>query len=730
MHRYVWILVAPTLACGDSGTVDTGTAETSTVDASSGLPTTTASTTDATSGPPTSGEPDSTTASLACVAPVECLVDVPECRTADCVDGTCVFQDMPEGTLLSDQIAGDCGAVACDGAGGTTVLPDPDDPEDDGVLCTLDTCDGTTPVHTPGMTACYTGDPETDGVGPCAPGVQACDDGGTPVGPCMGEVLPADEDCDPDHVDEDCDGQTNEEGLACVCAPDEQSACYTGEGGTQDVGPCHGGTAVCALDGLGFGPCEGEVTPDAEDCEPGLVDEDCDGQVNEDGAACVCGDGFVSAGEACDDGNTDDDDACSADCKQALAVLAVGTAAHHTCVRVTGGRVKCWGNNSSGELGRGDTEHRGDDPGEMGQALPYVDVGAGLVVVDITVANAGVCARFTDNRVKCWGSGGYLGLGDTENRGDDPGEMGDALPFLDFGAGRHAIDVQGTGYTYCALLDNARLKCWGGGSFGLLAIGNTQEDFGDEPGEMGDALPYLDLGPGVTVAGASLGEAVACALLTGGAVKCWGINDFGQLGLGDTDTRGDDPGEMGNALPAVPLGSGTVASVHTDRTFTCARFVDDSVRCWGNGMGLGIGDPDHHIGDQPNEMGANLPTVDLGGPASDLIVGSPYACARMVDDTIKCWGNGFRGCLGNGSENHLGDDPGEMGANLPVVDLGTGRKVVAYNSHYFSSCAILDDGSLKCWGDNLYGRLGLGDKDHRGDEPGEMGDNLPAVQVF
>jgi hypothetical protein len=74
-----------------------------------------------------------------------------------------------------------------------------------------------------------------------------------------------------------------------------------------------------------------------------------------------------------------------------------------------------------------------------------------------------------------------------------------------------------------------------------------------------------------------------------------------------------------------------------------------------------------------------------------------------------------------------------MGDALPPVDLGTGRTVTALASDvtlFPKSCAWLDDGSLKCWGYNETGDLGLGDIENRGDEPGEMGDALPTVKLF
>jgi hypothetical protein len=88
-------------------------------------------------------------------------------------------------------------------------------------------------------------------------------------------------------------------------------------------------------------------------------------------------------------------------------------------------------------LGLGDTETRGDEPGEMGDHLPIVALGAERSVLAIAASENGACALFATHEMKCWGenSHGELGLGDYNNRGDVPGEMDENLPVIDLGPG-------------------------------------------------------------------------------------------------------------------------------------------------------------------------------------------------------------------------------------------------------------------------------------------------------
>ena len=419
-----------------------------------------------------------------------------------------------------------------------------------------------------------------------------------------------------------------------------------------------------------------------------------------------------------------------------VQVRSISTYATHACAILENRTLECWGRNSSGELGVGDTNNRGDSPDEMGIFHPMVLLGTGRTVRSLAVGMGAehTCAILDTAQIKCWGKNnrGQLGLGDTNNRGDGLGEMGDALATVNLGTGRTARSVAvGVDFT-CAVLDNGTVKCWGNNEFGKLGLGNT-DSRGDGGGEMGDALPAVQLGSGRRATAVTVGALHACALLDNGTVKCWGYNAVGQLGIGDTVNRGDNAGEMGNVLPAVRLGTGRKArSISAGAFHTCALLDNGTVKCWGmNSDGsLGVGDKLPR-GFELGGMGNALPAVDLGAgrKARAISTGVAFTCALLDNGTVKCWGQNISGQLGMGDVISRGDNDEELGNYLPAIAVGGSRRVLAVSAGGFSTCALLDDRSLRCWGENSDGQLGRGDSSDRGDGPNEMGLNLKPVAL-
>ncbi|MEO0600956.1 MAG: hypothetical protein AAF211_05940, partial [Myxococcota bacterium] len=315
--------------------------------------------------------------------------------------------------------------------------------------------------------------------------------------------------------------------------------------------------------------------------------------------------------------------------------------------------------------------------------------------------------------------------------GDTEGSMGDALPPIALGTGRTAVRLFAGQAHVCALLDDGAAKCWGENASAELGLGD-REDRGNDAGEMGDALPDVDLGTGRAARMLALGDGHTCALLTDGGVKCWGDNTQGQLGVGDTETRGDEPGEMGDTLPDVDLGTGrTATALVAGGTFTCALLDDQTVKCWGSNASGSLGQGDTEArGDATGEMGDDLPPIDLGTGRTARRLAATYGsvCALLDDDRVKCWGSNSSGQLGQGDRLVRGSQTNQMGDDLMPVDLGAGvvEQVSGQGSVF---CARFVDGTVKCWGANQAGQLGVGDTDRRGDDPGEMGTALQPVDL-
>ncbi len=308
-------------------------------------------------------------------------------------------------------------------------------------------------------------------------------------------------------------------------------------------------------------------------------------------------------------------------------------------------------------------------------------------------------------------------------------EPAGAVPGTPRGA---AAVIAAGGAHSCARLANGTVKCWGSGNLGQLGQGNT-DTLGDQPGEMGNNLSAIDLGTGRTATAVAGGTTHTCALLDDGTAKCWGDGGNGQLGQGSTDNIGDQANDMGDNLPAIDLGTGRTATAITAGTsHTCVLSDDGTVKCWGDGGNGRLGQGNTaDIGDQPGEMGDNLPAIDLGTgrTATALAAGRRHTCARLDDGTVKCWGEGEFGQLGQGSTDDIGDQPNEMGDFLPPINLGAGRTATAITAGNAHSCALLDNGTMKCWGIGILGRLGQGSADNIGDQPNQMGDNLLPIAL-
>ena len=343
-------------------------------------------------------------------------------------------------------------------------------------------------------------------------------------------------------------------------------------------------------------------------------------------------------------------------------VVAVTAGLGHTCARTATGAVKCWGWNNFGQVGDGSTSDRRT-------AVPV----SGLTTGVIAVAAGGrhSCAVAAGGAAQCWGmnSSGQLGDGSTANRRT-------AAPVSGLTTGIVAVAVGA--YHSCAVAAGGALTCWGSNLWGGLGDGTFAST-------RLTPVPVSTLASGVVAVAA--GDGHTCALTAGGALKCWGHNNHGQLGDGSYTNRS-------TPVPVRSLASRVVA-VAVGGEHTCALTVEGAVKCWGANRYGQLGD---------GTTTDRLTPVPVGTLASGVVAvaaGWAHTCAVMAGGAVQCWGMNYNGELGDGSRI-------QRLTPVPVNGSEGGFVAVAANSGH--TCAVTADGAVWCWGGNDFGDLGDGSR--------------------
>ena len=243
----------------------------------------------------------------------------------------------------------------------------------------------------------------------------------------------------------------------------------------------------------------------------------------------------------------------------------------------------------------------------------------------------------------------------------------------------------------------------------------------------------MDLGDSFDAIRVYVGWYHTCAVSNLGESKCFGRNNNGQLGIGSTAQRGDGGNEMGNNLVAIDWGTDfEVEQMCLGFYHTCALSTNAEMKCIGNnGYGqLGYGYTTN-LGDSTSELGDALPVIDLGDDFDTVQIqcGSYFTCARSSNGEMKCWGEAENGQLGQGDTFRRGDESGEMGNSLPAINLGSGFEAATMTAGTDFVCALSTSGDIKCFGENGNGQLGYGDTSDRGKTPNTIGENVPTVDL-
>ena len=339
--------------------------------------------------------------------------------------------------------------------------------------------------------------------------------------------------------------------------------------------------------------------------------------------------------------------------------VAITAGMAHTCALLSDGTAWCWGLNETGQLGDGTVEQRTTPTAVSGLT--------GAVTID--AGPRFTCARLANGLVSCWGRNVEGQLGDGTN-------IDRLTPVPTVGL-TDAVAVAGGNTHTCALQANDLARCWGDNALGQLGNGTTS----------GSTVPQVVGGGGGTISARGLAAgsngSFTCARRADGTLACWGSNGAGQLG-----TSFGAQILSANTVPGVT----NVVAVSAGGGHTCALDADGAVWCWGSNVDGRLGDGTTTSRSQPAVVSG------LPGAAVAVSIGNRYTCALLHNGTVYCWGFNERGELGDGTPiSRL--VPGVVPGLEDVIGLATGT------AH---ACALLGSGQVSCWGLNEEGQVGDG----------------------
>ncbi len=339
---------------------------------------------------------------------------------------------------------------------------------------------------------------------------------------------------------------------------------------------------------------------------------------------------------------------------------SIAAGASHTCALTWDGGVKCWGSNSGGQLGDGTLTDRWQHASVTG-----LDSG----VQAIAAGSAHTCALTAEGGVKCWGWNAYGQLGD--------GTTTDRLIPVNVSGLSSDVQAIATGNTHtCALTVGGGIKCWGYNEFGQLGDISTTDRW--------TPVDVSEFPSGIQAIAA--GKSHTCALTTGGGVKCWGRNNYGQLGDEQFDNWRLTPVDVSGL-------SSDVQAIGAGDSHTCALTIDGGVKCWGYGDRNQLGD-----GTTGNMTWSPVDVKGLNNDVHAIAIGFTHSCALTRHGGVKCWGDNSSGQLGDGT----------ITARLTAVDvfgLSSGIRSISAGGRH--TCAMTAGSLPKCWGNNDDGQLGV-----------------------
>lgn len=336
-------------------------------------------------------------------------------------------------------------------------------------------------------------------------------------------------------------------------------------------------------------------------------------------------------------------------------ISSLGLGSHHTCVVNTDAQTLCWGKNSYGQAG---------DESLMSKFTPTLLAGAPDNTLSLSGGEEHTCAILGDSTAMCWGDNSQDNLG--------TGYRNEYAPVAVHGMGAGVASI-GAGVAHsCAVRADGSVRCWGSNDIGQLGDGTHYSR--STPTNVG--------GLGGFASDVSTRGNHTCVLTLGGAARCWGSNESGQLGIGDT---------ADSSIPVTPLGLGSgVSAIAAGGHHTCA-IVWGVVNCWGRNSSGQLGD---------NTTTGRLtptPVSNLTGTAIGLAAGDIHTCALLANGAVRCWGNNYEGQIGDGTG---------LNRSQPTPVVGLDNSVTALVAGDYHNCAITSTKAVVCWGESRDGELG------------------------
>jgi len=531
-------------------------------------------------------------------------------------------------------------------------------------------------------------------------GLFACADGKTnKARPCGNGVLDPNEQCDDFNSlpDDGCSASCEwEEGWDCGDALPTLCLAICGDGRVVGLEPCDDG-AMEPGDGC------------AADCtvETGWT---CEAMPS----VCIttCGDGARAPGiEACDDGNRTPGDGCSADCTpeagwtcddQVTSVCGAAACGDG----IAAGDEPCDGWDVPGP----DCVSLGFDSGTLACdaacALDTSDCarcGDGVCdaqescaqdcgAVQLSVGFAHSCALMASGRAWCWG---YNHAGQLGNA-----RVGAEACFLSIPCDSSPQEVLGLDDvvelhaglgTTCAIGSTGALKCWGSNQYGQLGDGMASHGVTCDTVDCSFAPVPVQLPVPMTAAAVTSGYYHSCALSHLGTVACWGSNQYGELGDGTASHGTTCESADCSRLPVQVAGLTGVLMITAAGQFTCALRDNGSVWCWGSNDSGQLGNGSTSASNVPQMVSGLTDVAQVSAGSGNFV------CVVRGDGGVWCWGENGEGQLGDGTTID----------RLTPVRVGTllATSVSCGSNHV---CARLADHSTWCWGANTTGQLGDG----------------------